>query len=139
VGAEQMARASMGFAEQDHTMDFDAELKKVFTPEFRNRLDGVIQFNRLSESSMASVVNKFIYALESTLEAKKVTLKITDAARAWLAKEGYDPLMGARPMARLIQDKIKQPLADKILFGELQKGGAVVVDCVEGALCFEVN
>ena len=139
VGAEQMARASMGFAEQDHTMDFDAELKKVFTPEFRNRLDGTVQFNRLSEASMTSVVNKFIYALESTLETKKVTLTLTDAARHWLAKEGYDPLMGARPMARLIQDKIKQPLADKLLFGDLQKGGVVEIDCVKDALHFKVT
>ncbi|VAW48218.1 ATP-dependent Clp protease ATP-binding subunit ClpA [hydrothermal vent metagenome] len=139
VGAEQMARASMGFAKQDHTMDFDAELKKVFTPEFRNRLDGVVQFNRLSEASMASVVNKFIYALENTLEAKKVTLILTDAARGWLTKKGYDPLMGARPMARLIQDKIKQPLADKLLFGELQKGGAVEIDCIQNELQFKVT
>ena len=139
VGAEQMARSSMGFSEQDHTMDFDAELKKVFTPEFRNRLDGIVQFNRLSEASMTSVVNKFIYALESTLEAKKVTLTLTDAARHWLAKEGYDPLMGARPMARLIQDKIKQPLADKLLFGDLQKGGVVEIDCVKDALHFKVT
>ena len=139
VGAEQMARSSMGFAEQDHTMDFDAELKKVFTPEFRNRLDGVVQFNRLTEASMTSVVNKFIYALESTLEAKKVTLTLTDAARHWLAKAGYDPLMGARPMARLIQDKIKQPLADKLLFGDLQKGGVVEIDYVKDALKFKVT
>ncbi len=139
VGAEQMARASMGFTMQDHTMDFEAELKKVFTPEFRNRLDGVVQFNRLSEESMASVVNKFMYALESTLETKKVTLKITDAARHWLAKEGYDPLMGARPMARLIQDKIKQPLADKLLFGELQKGGTVEIDCIKNTLHFNIQ
>ncbi|MDX1348335.1 MAG: ATP-dependent Clp protease ATP-binding subunit ClpA [Thiomicrorhabdus chilensis] len=129
VGAEQMARSSMGFTVQDHTMDFEAELKKVFTPEFRNRLDGVIQFNRLSEESMTSVVNKFIYALEQTLADKKVTLKVTDAARHWLAKHGYDPLMGARPMSRLIQEKLKQPLADKLLFGDLQHGGEVVIDC----------
>lgn len=137
VGAEQMARSSMGFTVQDHTMDFDSELKKVFTPEFRNRLDGVVQFNRLSEESMTSVVNKFIYGLESALADKNVTLKVTDAARSWLAKNGYDPLMGARPMARLIQEKVKQPLADKLLFGELQKGGAIVVDCVKDALTFE--
>jgi len=139
VGAEQMARSSMGFTVQDHTMDFDAELKKVFTPEFRNRLDGVVQFNRLSEESMASVVNKFIYGLESALEDKKVTLKVTDAARKWLAKKGYDPLMGARPMSRLIQEKIKQPLADKLLFGDLQKGGTVIVDCVKDELCFKTE
>ena len=128
VGAEQMARASMGFTLQDHTMDFEAELKKVFTPEFRNRLDGVIQFNRLGEESMTSVVNKFIFALEGALADKKVTLKISDAARSWLAKNGYDPLMGARPMERLVQEKVKQPLAEKLLFGELQQGGEVFID-----------
>lgn len=137
VGAEQMARSSMGFAIQDHTMDFEAELKKVFTPEFRNRLDGIVQFNRLSEESMTSVVNKFIYALESALVDKKVTIKISDAARSWLAKEGYDPLMGARPMERLVQEKVKQPLAEKLLFGELQHGGEVFIDCAEdGELSF---
>ena len=136
VGAEQMARSSMGFTSQDHTMDFEAELKKVFTPEFRNRLDGIIQFNRLSEASMESVVNKFIYALENALADKKVSLKISDAARAWLAKKGYDPLMGARPMERLIQEKVKQPLAEKLLFGQLQQGGEVFVDCKDDELTF---
>lgn len=136
VGAEQMSRASMGFTLQDHTLDFEAELKKVFTPEFRNRLDGIIQFNRLSEASMVSVVNKFIYALEQTLLEKKVQLTVTDAAREWLAKHGYDPLMGARPMGRLIQEKVKQPLADKLLFGELQHGGHIEIDCREDTLVF---
>ena len=137
VGAEQMARSSMGFTVQDHTMDFESELKKAFTPEFRNRLDGVIQFNRLSEASMASVVNKFIYGLEQMLVEKKVTLTVTEAARAWLAKAGYDPLMGARPMARLIQEKVKQPLADTLLFGDLQNGGHVTIDCKDDELVFE--
>ncbi|BBP43785.1 ATP-dependent Clp protease ATP-binding subunit ClpA [Thiosulfativibrio zosterae] len=127
VGAEQMARASMGFAVQDHTMDFEAELKKLFTPEFRNRLDAVIQFNRLTEASMASVVNKFIFALEQSLQDKKVTVVLRDDARQWLAKKGYDPLMGARPMNRLIQEKIKLPLSELILFGELQDGGEVEI------------
>ena len=137
VGAEQMARASMGFTLQDHTMDFDAELKKVFTPEFRNRLDAVIQFNRLSEDSMSSVVNKFIYALENALADKKVTVKLSDAARHWLATNGYDPLMGARPMERLVQEKVKQPLAEKLLFGDLQQGGEVFIDCKDDVLTFE--
>lgn len=137
VGAEQMARSSMGFTEQDHTLDFASELKKVFTPEFRNRLDGIIQFNRLSEDSMTSVVNKFIYALEEALSDKKVTLQISDAARSWLAKNGYDPLMGARPMERLVQEKVKQPLAEKLLFGELQQGGEVAIDCQDDKLSFE--
>lgn len=139
VGAEQMARSSMGFTVQDHTMDFEAELKKVFTPEFRNRLDGVIQFNRLSEESMTSVVNKFIYALEQTLADKKVSLKVTDAARHWLAKHGYDPLMGARPMSRLIQEKLKQPLADLLLFGSLQQGGEVEVDCQDDEIVLNTS
>ncbi|MBN2865668.1 MAG: ATP-dependent Clp protease ATP-binding subunit ClpA [Thiotrichales bacterium] len=137
VGAEQMARSSMGFTVQDHTMDFESELKKAFTPEFRNRLDGVIQFNRLSEESMGSVVNKFIYGLEQMLVDKKVTLTVTDAARQWLGKKGYDPLMGARPMARLIQEKVKQPLADTLLFGDLQNGGHVTIDCKDDELVFE--
>jgi ATP-dependent Clp protease ATP-binding subunit ClpA len=136
VGAEQMARSSMGFTEQDHTMDFTSELKKVFTPEFRNRLDAVVQFNRLSEDSMESVVNKFIFALENSLTDKKVTLKVSDEARRWLAKNGYDPQMGARPMERLVQDKLKQPLAEKLLFGDLQQGGEVVVDLEDGELVF---
>jgi ATP-dependent Clp protease ATP-binding subunit ClpA len=128
VGAEQMSRASMGFTEQDHSLDFDAELKKSFKPEFRNRLDAVIQFNRLSQDSMASVVNKFIFALEQMLLDKKVDLNLTSAARDWLAIKGYDPIMGARPMARLIQQTLKQPLSDEILFGRLQQGGRVIVD-----------
>jgi ATP-dependent Clp protease ATP-binding subunit ClpA len=137
VGAEQMSRASIGFAEQDHSMDFNAELKKQFKPEFRNRLDAVIQFNRLSEDSMSSVVNKFIYALEQSLLEKKVSLVLTVGAREWLAKKGYDPLMGARPMNRLIQEEIKQPLAEKLLFGELQNGGKVTINLVDDKLNFE--
>ena len=139
VGAEEMSRASIGFTMQDHSMDFGAELKKVFTPEFRNRLDGVIQFNRLSEESMESVVNKFIYALETQLADKKVTLELSAEARSWLAKEGYDPQMGARPMARLIQEKIKQPLAEKLLFGDLVNGGKVLVTITDNQPDFKVT
>lgn len=128
VGAEAASRASIGFTEQDHTLDFQSELKKVFTPEFRNRLDAVVQFNRLSSEIMGSVVNKFIYALENSLQDKKVSIELTSAARAWLAKEGYDPFMGARPMGRLVQETIKQPLAEMLLFGDLQDGGRVIID-----------
>lgn len=134
VGAEAASRASIGFAVQDHSLDFQGELKKVFTPEFRNRLDGVIQFNRLSPEVMNSVVNKFIYALENSLQDKKVAIKLTASAREWLAKEGYDPFMGARPMSRLVQEKIKQPLAEMLLFGELQSGGEVVIDADESGI-----
>ena len=139
VGAEQMSRASIGFTQQDHTLDFGEELKKVFTPEFRNRLDGVIQFNRLSEASMESVVNKFVFALETQLAEKKVTLELSAEARAWLAKHGYDPMMGARPMARLIQEKVKQPLAEKLLFGELANGGHVTIIVEDDAPAFEMG
>ncbi|QCU90293.1 ATP-dependent Clp protease ATP-binding subunit ClpA [Thiomicrorhabdus sediminis] len=139
VGAEQMARSSMGFTVQDHSLDFESELKKVFTPEFRNRLDGIVHFNRLSEDSMVSVVNKFVYALENALADKKVSITLTDAARQWLATNGYDPLMGARPMERLVQEKLKQPLAERLLFGDLQQGGKVLIDCQEDALTFSIE
>jgi ATP-dependent Clp protease ATP-binding subunit ClpA len=128
VGAEQMARTSIGFTEQDHSLDFASELKKVFTPEFRNRLDAVIQFNPLSEEIMLSVVDKFLFELEQSLLEKKVTLTVTQAARAWLAKKGYDPKMGARPMNRLIQEQVKKPLAESLLFGDLQQGGEITLD-----------
>jgi ATP-dependent Clp protease ATP-binding subunit ClpA len=139
VGAENMSRASMGFTEQDHSLDFEAELKKVFKPEFRNRLDAVVQFNRLSEKSMESVVNKFIYALEQSLAEKKVTLTLSSKARSWLAEKGFDPQMGARPMTRLIQEKVKQPLAEKLLFGELQNGGQVEIDLKKDELVFKIQ
>lgn len=130
VGATQAARSTMGFMHQDHALDVNGELKKVFTPEFRNRLDAVVQFGRLSQDVMHSVVNKFIFALEANLAEKKVQLKLTKAAHDWLAVKGYDPLMGARPMARLIQNEIKKPLANKLLFSDLQDGGRVVIDVV---------
>lgn len=139
VGAENMNRSSMGFTEQDHALDFEVELKKVFKPEFRNRLDAVVQFNQLSDVSMESVVNKFIYALEQSLAEKKVSLTLTAKARAWLAKKGFDPQMGARPMNRLIQDKVKQPLAEKLLFGELQNGGTVQIDLKKDELVFKIT
>lgn len=139
VGAENMSRSSMGFTEQDHALDFEVELKKVFKPEFRNRLDAVVQFNQLSDVSMESVVNKFIYALEQSLAEKKVSLTLTAKARAWLAKKGFDPQMGARPMNRLIQDKVKQPLAEKLLFGELQNGGTVQIDLKKDELVFKIT
>lgn len=139
VGAEAATRSSIGFSQQDHTLDFQAELKKVFTPEFRNRLDGVVQFARLSADVMNSVVNKFVYALEASLEDKNVSLKLTQAAREWLAKAGYDPLMGARPMSRLVQEKIKQPLAERLLFGDLQKGGRVSIEIEDNDLVLKTT
>ena len=125
VGADSISRSSMGFTEQDHSRDNTESLKRVFTPEFRNRLDAIIQFNPLDTSVIVSVVDKFLVELQVQLDDKKVTLEIDDEVRDYLADKGYDRLMGARPMQRLIQDEIKKPLAGMILFGDLVNGGVV--------------
>ena len=127
VGAHSVQRASIGFNEQDHSLDYEGELKKIFTPEFRNRLSEIIYFNSLSEEVVVFVVNKFLFELEDVLEQKNVSLIISDAARKWFAKNGYDSKMGARPMVRLIEKEIRKPLADEILFGKLNEGGTVRV------------
>jgi len=134
AGAEQMSRASMGFTLQDHTLDGGEAIKKMFTPEFRNRLDATIQFKALDTTVILNVVDKFLIELESQLEAKKVSMTVSDAARRWLAEKGYDPKMGARPMARVIQDEIKQVIADELLFGELTNGGRVKIDIKDNSL-----
>ncbi|NKN31628.1 ATP-dependent Clp protease ATP-binding subunit ClpA [Marichromatium bheemlicum] len=139
AGAEETARRSIGFTEQDHSSDGLEALKRYFSPEFRNRLDAVVQFSSLTESTIASVVDKFIFELEQQLEDKKVALSVDQSARDWLATEGYDPQMGARPMARVIQNHIKKPLASELLFGALANGGEVRVAVREGALAFEIN
>ena len=125
VGAESISRSSMGFTEQDHSRDNNESLKRVFSPEFRNRLDAIIQFNPLDTSIVVSVVDKFLVELQVQLDDKQVTLEIDDEVREYLAEKGYDRLMGARPMQRLIQDEIKKPLANMILFGDLVNGGVV--------------
>jgi len=125
AGAENISRSSMGFTKQDHTLDTMKAIEKVFTPEFRNRLDGVIQFKSLDEKVIINIVDKFLIRLEEQLLEKKVTLIVDDKAKRWLAKTGYDSLMGARPMERLIQEHLKRPLADELLFGKLKAGGVV--------------
>ncbi|WP_440453533.1 ATP-dependent Clp protease ATP-binding subunit ClpA [Psychrobacter sp. ASPA161_9] len=125
VGADSISRSSMGFTQQDHSRDNTEALKRVFTPEFRNRLDAIIQFNPLDTSVVISVVDKFLVELQVQLDDKQVTLEIDDEVRDYLAEKGYDRLMGARPMQRLIQDEIKKPLANMILFGDLVNGGVV--------------
>lgn len=137
AGAEEASRASMGFTRQDHSSDAMEVVKRVFTPEFRNRLDSIIQFNALAPRFVRNVVDKFIIQLESQLEQKKVALIIDETARDWLALEGYDEKMGARPMARLIQEHIKKPLAEEVLFGRLTQGGTVRVRFQDGELKFE--
>ena len=125
VGADSISRSSMGFTQQDHSRDNTESLKRVFTPEFRNRLDAIIQFNPLDTSVVVSVVDKFLVELQVQLDDKQVTLEIDDEVRDYLANKGYDRLMGARPMQRLIQDEIKKSLASMILFGDLINGGVV--------------
>jgi ATP-dependent Clp protease ATP-binding subunit ClpA len=136
AGAERIARASIGFTQQNHTGDDLQEIQKMFSPEFRNRLDATITFKALDSVTIMHVVNKFITELEAQLADKHVTLELDEAARAWLAGRGYDPSMGARPMARLIQERVKKPLADELLFGKLEHGGHVKVSAGAEELTF---
>jgi ATP-dependent Clp protease ATP-binding subunit ClpA len=131
AGAQEMSRASIGFMQQDHSSDGMAIIKKQFSPEFRNRLDAIIQFAPLDAHSIARVVDKLVVELESKLGSNDVTLELDDAARSWIAERGYDPKMGARPMARVIQEHIKRPLAEELLFGSLADGGHVRISVGE--------
>ncbi len=139
AGADRMSRASVGFTTQDHSGDAMEAIKQMFTPEFRNRLDAIIQFNPLDPRTITNVVDKFLIELEAQLEQKKVTVECSDEAREWLAVHGYDKIMGARPMARLIQDKIKRPLAEELLFGSLVNGGNVIVTMKNDDIHVEVE
>ncbi len=127
AGAADMARTPIGFMPGDNTTDGMEAIKKLFTPEFRNRLDAIIQFGGLDERTIERVVEKLLVEIETQLEGKRVSLQLDDAARRWIAKTGYDPKMGARPMARVIQEHIKRPLAEELLFGKLIEGGLVRV------------
>ncbi len=135
AGAEAMNRPSIGFTHQDHSTDGMEALKRLFTPEFRNRLDAVIQFKPLNTDIIKGVVDKFLTELQAQLDEKHVVLNVSESARHWLAEQGYDDKMGARPMRRLIQEKIKKPLAEMILFGELsESGGEVRITAEEGEI-----
>ena len=115
-------------------------IKKMFTPEFRNRLDAIVQFGSLSLEVIETIVDKFLVKLQGQLDDKKVFLEVTDEARTWLAQNGYDPKMGARPMDRLIQEKLKKPLAEEVLFGQLtQGGGTVLVTVKDDALSLTIK
>ena len=127
AGAQEMSRASIGFTHQDHSSDGMEVIKRSFSPEFRNRLDAIVQFGPLGPSTIRTVVDKFLVELQVQLDNKKVTLDVDESAREWFAEHGYSPLMGARPMARLIQEKLKKALAEEILFGSLSEGGEVLV------------
>ncbi|MCS5567056.1 MAG: ATP-dependent Clp protease ATP-binding subunit ClpA [Pseudomonadales bacterium] len=140
AGAQEASRASIGFTHQDHTTDALEIIKKMFTPEFRNRLDGIIQFNALPMDVIKSIVDKFLTELQAQLDRKKVELEVDDAACEWIAREGYDEKMGARPMQRLIDEKIKSRLAEDILFGELaDSGGTVYVSVEDGDIVIEME
>lgn len=127
AGVQETQRESIGFRQQDNKTDALGEIKKVFTPEFRNRLDGTIWFNHLSEAVIQQVVDKFIVELQAQLDAKGISLEVSHDARRWLAEKGYDKAMGARPMARTIQEHLKKPLTNELLFGKLVSGGSVSV------------
>ncbi|MDO9268113.1 MAG: ATP-dependent Clp protease ATP-binding subunit ClpA [Methylobacter sp.] len=139
AGAEEGSRASIGFTHQDHATDSLKVIEKGFSPEFRNRLDAIIQFKPLDISIVGHVVDKFIFELEALLADKHVTLALDADARLWLAENGCDPKMGARPMARLIQEKIKKPLANDLLFGELAHGGHVRIYVKDNELNFAIE
>jgi len=138
AGADRISRASVGFTTQDHSSDAMEAIKKMFNPEFRNRLDAIIQFNSLDQGTINNVVDKFIVELEAQLDSKKVAIEVDQSARMWLAEHGYDKVMGARPMARLIQKKIKKALAEELLFGKLVHGGNVLVSEEENKIKIEI-
>ena len=138
AGAQDMSRNSIGFNQQDHSSEGKEAIKKIFSPEFRNRLDSVIHFNALSKEVILTVVDKFLVELQAQLDEKKVQIEITEEVRMWLVDNGYDKDMGARPMQRLIQEEIKKPLADKILFGSVTKaGGLATVQLIKNKISIE--
>ena len=136
AGASQMAKPAIGFGREGRTGEDTEAIERMFSPEFRNRLDAVITFSTLPPEVVAKVVDKFVMQLEAQLADRQVTIELSDAGRAWLARKGYDPLYGARPLSRVIQEYIKKPLAEELLFGRLEKGGIVRVDVVEEKLVF---
>ncbi|MDB5438765.1 MAG: clpA, partial [Caulobacteraceae bacterium] len=139
AGAADAQRQSIGFGRGKVEGEDEAAIKKLFTPEFRNRLDATIGFKPLSPEIIRQVVVKFVLQLEAQLADRHITLELTDDAADWLAKNGFDELFGARPLSRVIQEHIKKPLADDILFGRLMKGGHVKVLLKDSKLAFEIE
>ncbi|MGH7079265.1 MAG: AAA family ATPase, partial [Acetobacteraceae bacterium] len=137
AGASDMAKPAIGFEREVRLGEDDEAIKRMFTPEFRNRLDAVIGFAGLTPEIVARVVEKFVMQLEAQLADRNVTIELSSAAKEWLAEKGYDPLYGARPLARVIQEYVKKPLAEELLFGKLARGGAVKVTLKDGQLAFE--
>jgi ATP-dependent Clp protease ATP-binding subunit ClpA len=139
AGAADMAKPAIGFGREARVGEDEDAIKRLFTPEFRNRLDAIVPFQNLTPEIVGRVVEKFIMQLEAQLADRNVTIELSSAAKEWLAEKGYDPLYGARPLARVIQQYVKQPLAEELLFGQLAKGGAVKVGLKDGALTFEFH
>ena len=136
AGATELAKPAMGFERNMREGDDEEAINRAFSPEFRNRLDAIIPFRSLGLDTISRVVDKFIMQLEAQLGDRGVTISLTDAARQWLGQKGYDPAMGARPLSRIIQEHVKKPLAEELLFGQLVKGGAVEIDVADGKLVF---
>jgi ATP-dependent Clp protease ATP-binding subunit ClpA len=139
AGAADMAKPAIGFERSERSGEDEDAIKRMFTPEFRNRLDATIAFSGLSPDVIARVVDKFVLELEVQLADRGVEIEMSDDARNWLAEKGYDSTFGARPLARVIQENIKKPLADELLFGKLAKGGLVRVGFKDGALTFDIS
>ena len=139
AGAQQSSRETIGFVTQDHSADDMEAIKKIFTPEFRNRLDKIIRFNGLDSKTIVHVVKKFLLELEQQLADKQVSIEVKDSAIKWLAEHGYDAAMGARPMSRIIQQEIKLALSEELLFGKLAKGGQVVIRLAKDKLKFDIT
>ena len=137
AGASDMAKPAIGFERDARVGEDEEAIKRMFTPEFRNRLDAVVPFAALSPEIVAQVVEKFVMQLEAQLADRNVTIELSSAAKEWLSERGYDPLYGARPLARVIQEYVKKPLAEELLFGKLAKGGSVKVGLRDGALTFD--
>jgi ATP-dependent Clp protease ATP-binding subunit ClpA len=139
VGAQEQSRDSIGFTEQDNSSDTDQAIKRLFSPEFRNRLNSIIQFKSLNTSHVLKIVDKIIIELESQMTDKAIKFELSHQAKQWLVDKGYDKLMGARPMHRAIEKHIKKPIVDEILFGKLINGGLVKIDVVNGELNFIIK
>ena len=137
VGAAGADRLKIGFGDQDNSGEIDTEIKKTFTPEFRNRLDAIVKFNKFGEAEMILVVNAEISKLEKMLASKNVTLNVPMDVRTWLATNGFDPKMGARPLERLVEKVLKKPLSKQVLFGDLKNGGRANVKIVDNEVVIE--
>jgi ATP-dependent Clp protease ATP-binding subunit ClpA len=136
VGAADLARIRVGFSQKSDRGDDEIAFKNTFSPEFRNRLDAIVTFKSLTPDVMETIVDKFILQLEAQLSERKVAITLTPEARQWLGKKGYDPLMGARPLARVVQTDVRDPLTDEILFGKLEHGGTVTIGVADDKLTF---